>query len=77
MTQDAPATGPRPLSSPMLLSFSTIALPLGALAVAVAVYLPPYFASHLGVSLTVIGTAWAVVRARVWRRPSRLRRATT
>ncbi|KRB51072.1 MAG: MFS transporter [Pseudomonadota bacterium] len=62
MTHDAPATGPRPLSSPMVLSFSTVALPLGALAVAVAVYLPPYFASHLGVSLTVIGTAWAVVR---------------
>ncbi|MDF2900483.1 MAG: major facilitator superfamily 1 [Phenylobacterium sp.] len=62
MTQDAPAGGPRPLSSPMVLSFSTVALPLGALAVAVAVYLPPYFASHLGVSLTVIGTAWAIVR---------------
>ncbi len=62
MTHDAPATGPRPLSSPMVLSFSTVALPLGALAVAVAVYLPPYFASHLGVSLTMIGTAWAVVR---------------
>jgi Na+/melibiose symporter-like transporter len=46
----------------MVLSFSTVALPLGALAVAVAVYLPPYFASHLGVSLTVIGTAWAIVR---------------
>lgn len=46
----------------MVLSFSTVALPLGALAVAVAVYLPPYFAAHLGVSLTVIGTAWAVVR---------------
>jgi Na+/melibiose symporter-like transporter len=39
-----------------------VALPLGALAVAVAVYLPPYFASHLGVSLGVIGAAWAIVR---------------
>ena len=46
----------------MLLSFSTVALPLGALAVAVAVYLPPFFAAHLGVSLTVIGAAWATVR---------------
>lgn len=46
----------------MVLSFSTVALPLGALAVAVSVYLPPYFASHLGVSLTVIGAAWAIVR---------------
>jgi Na+/melibiose symporter-like transporter len=36
--------------------------PLGCLAVAVAVYLPPYFASHLGVSLAVVGGAWMTVR---------------
>ena len=35
---------------------------LGALAVAVSVYLPPFFASHLGVSLAAVGGAWAVVR---------------
>lgn len=62
MTQDAPAGRPQPLSSPMLLSFSTLALPLGALAVAVAVYIPPYFAAHLGVNLTAIGAAFAIVR---------------
>lgn len=45
-----------------LFAFSSLSLPLGALAVAIAVYLPPYFASHLGVSLSVIGGAWALVR---------------
>lgn len=45
-----------------IMAFSTLSLPLGALAVAIAVYLPPYFASHLGVSLTVVGGAWALVR---------------
>ena len=46
----------------MVLSFSTLALPLGALAVAVAVYIPPYFAAHLGVNLAAIGAAFAIVR---------------
>lgn len=46
----------------MALSFSTVALPLGALAVAVSVYIPPYFAAHLGVSLSAIGAAFAIVR---------------
>jgi Na+/melibiose symporter-like transporter len=45
-----------------IMAFSSLSLPLGALAVAIAVYLPPYFASHLGVSLTVVGGAWALVR---------------
>jgi len=61
LTQDATPQA-RPLSSPQVLSFSAAALPLWALAVAVAVYLPAHFASHLGVSLGVIGVAWAVVR---------------
>ena len=33
MTKHAPANGPRPLSTPTALSFSTLAFPLGALAV--------------------------------------------
>ena len=45
-----------------ILAFSLANLPLGALAVAVSVYLPPFFASHLGVSLAAVGGAWAVVR---------------
>ena len=62
MTKHAPANGPRPLSTPTALSFSTLAFPLGALAVAVSVYIPPFFASHLGVNLTSIGVAFFVVR---------------
>ena len=50
------------LPTSTIVAFSTLSLPLGALAVAIAVYLPPYFASHLGISLTVIGGAWALVR---------------
>ena len=50
------------LSTPAILSFATIAAILGYLLVAVQVFLPPLLASHLGVSLTVIGSAWAIVR---------------
>lgn len=56
------ASGSSRLGLPTILGFSLSNLPLGALAVAVAVYLPPYFASHLGVSLAVVGSAWAIVR---------------
>ncbi|HEX5379367.1 MAG TPA: MFS transporter [Phenylobacterium sp.] len=55
------ATGRR-LSLPTILGFSAANLPMGALAVAVSVYLPPYFARHLGVSLAVVGGAWMTVR---------------
>ena len=60
MTQAAPAA--KPLATPTALAFSTIALPIGALAVAVAVYLPPHFSAHLGVPLSVVGLAFATVR---------------
>ena len=50
------------LSLLAMLTFSATSLPLSALGVAVFVYLPPYFASHLGVSLTIIGGVWATVR---------------
>jgi len=45
-----------------ILAFTAANFPLGCLAVAVAVYLPPYFASHLGVSMAAVGGAWATVR---------------
>nr|QQZ50420.1 MFS transporter [Phenylobacterium glaciei] len=56
------ASGSSRLSLPTILGFSLSNLPLGALAVAVSVYLPPYFASHLGVSLAVVGSTWMIVR---------------
>jgi len=50
------------LSWSTLIQFSLPNLPLAALDVAVFVYLPPYLASHLGVSLTVVGVVWGSVR---------------
>lgn len=57
-----PVTDHRPLSTPLTLAFSAVALPLGALSVAATVYIPAYFASHLGVSLSAVGAAFAIVR---------------
>jgi len=44
------------------LGFSSPSLPIGALAVALPVYLPHYYASHLGLSLAMVGVAFAAVR---------------
>lgn len=57
-------TGPaRALSTPGLLAFAAAALPIGALQLALTVQLPRYFASHMGLSLAVVGAAFALVRA--------------
>ena len=61
MSED-PKPSRRRLSLAAMLVFSATSLPLSALGIAVFVYLPPYFAGHLGVSLTVIGGVWATVR---------------
>jgi glycoside/pentoside/hexuronide:cation symporter, GPH family len=37
-------------------------LPIGALAVALSVYLPRYYASHIGLSLAAVGAAFGAVR---------------
>jgi len=60
VTQTAPA---RPLSLPAVLAFAATGLPIGALQLALTVHLPRYFASHMGLSLAVVGTAFALVRA--------------
>jgi GPH family glycoside/pentoside/hexuronide:cation symporter len=54
--------GPRPISWPRLFAFSLPGLPIGALAVALSVYLPRYYASHIGVSLLAVGAAFGAVR---------------
>ena len=56
-----PAHGHR-LSLPRLFAFSLPGLPIGALAVALSVYLPRYYASHIGLSLAAVGLAFGVVR---------------
>jgi len=61
LTDATAARGARlPLST--ILPFATPSIPVAALGVSVFVYLAPYLASHLGVSLTVVGVAWFVVR---------------
>ncbi len=45
-----------------ILPFSAPSLAISALGVAVFVYLPPYFAGHLRVSMTVVGAVWMGVR---------------
>jgi GPH family glycoside/pentoside/hexuronide:cation symporter len=55
-------SGIRPISWPRLFAFSLPGLPIGALAVALSVYLPRYFASHIGLSLVAVGAAFGVVR---------------
>ncbi len=56
------ASARKQLSLPLVLAFAATSLPLAAIAIAIGVYLPPYFASNLGVPLTVVGGAFALIR---------------
>ncbi len=56
----APAHSRLPLGT--ALAFSATSLPLQALAIAVAVHLPAYFAASIGVELAVVGAAFGLVR---------------
>jgi GPH family glycoside/pentoside/hexuronide:cation symporter len=51
-----------PLTLGTILAFACTSLPLSAVTIALAVYLPKYFASHIGISLAAVGGAFAVVR---------------
>jgi Na+/melibiose symporter-like transporter len=50
------------ISWPRLFAFSLPGLPIGALAVALSVYLPRFYASHIGLSLLAVGSAFMTVR---------------
>ena len=56
------ATPPKGLSLLRTLGFSCPSLPVGALAVALPVFLPHYYASHLGLSLTTVGLTFTCIR---------------
>ena len=60
MTQAKPADAPR-LSLPTALTFACAYLPFAALQLSVAVQLPPFFASQLGLGLAA-GAAFGIVR---------------
>jgi glycoside/pentoside/hexuronide:cation symporter, GPH family len=53
---------PRRLSAGMLAAYSSPYLPVGGLILALVVYLPNYYASHIGLDLTAVGAAFTVVR---------------
>ncbi|WP_421932650.1 MFS transporter [Phenylobacterium sp.] len=63
MTQAQTAASSGRLSLATILAFACTSLPLSALAIAISVYLPRYFASHIGVELAVVGAVFATVRA--------------
>lgn len=58
-----PTARRRPLPFAASLAFSATQIPVAALALALTVHLPRYFASHMGLSLTLVGSAFALVRA--------------
>lgn len=61
MTQaQAARSGSLALST--VFAFAATSLPINAVIIAVAVYLPRHYASHLGVSLAAVGTAFFIVR---------------
>src|SRR5579864_5805145 len=57
-----PSAASTRISWPRLFAFALPGLPVGALAVALSVYLPRYYASHIGLSLAAVGAAFGIVR---------------
>jgi len=60
-TAPADAAG-HSISLPRLLAFALPGLPIGALAVALSVYLPNFYASQLGLTLSAVGLTFMAVR---------------
>lgn len=50
------------LSLPGVLAFASASIPIAALQLAIAVHLPRYFATSLGIELAVVGLAFSMVR---------------
>jgi Na+/melibiose symporter-like transporter len=62
MTKVAQAASPDRLPLRVIVGLGAANLPIAALAVAVLVYLPPYFAGHLRVSMALVGGIWMTIR---------------
>jgi len=54
--------GSKRLSLGRVVIFALAGLPVGAMAAGLLIYVPPYLATQLGVSLGVVSTVWLVVR---------------
>lgn len=62
MTTTKSGTTAGTLSPLSVLAFASASIPIQALVLAIAVHLPRYFAAHVGLSLAVVGAAFAMVR---------------
>ena len=62
MSKGSPVGSNDPLSLPAVMAFASGHIPIAALVLAISVHLPRYFASHLELSLVVVGAAFALVR---------------
>ncbi len=62
MTKAKSGTPAGHLNPLTVLAFASASIPIQALVLAIAVHLPRYFATHVGLSLAVVGTAFAMVR---------------
>ncbi|KQW70527.1 hypothetical protein ASE17_16720 [Phenylobacterium sp. Root77] len=56
------AVGSSRLPLPVVMAFSSTALPIAAIGLVMAVYLPRFFAGQLGLSLAAVGLAFTIVR---------------
>jgi GPH family glycoside/pentoside/hexuronide:cation symporter len=63
MDARSPAAAARKnLPTRLLAPFASAAMPVAALGIPLTVYLPNYYASHLGLSLAAVGAAFSIVR---------------
>jgi GPH family glycoside/pentoside/hexuronide:cation symporter len=62
VVDDVRAARPGRLRLPTILTFSVATIPVSALGIALGIYLPRYFASHLAVPLAVVAGAFTLVR---------------
>ena len=63
MSESTPASpAVSKLPARLLAPFATASMPVAALGIPLTVYLPNYYASHIGISLTAVGLAFSIVR---------------
>ena len=62
LTQATTGVPRAPLSLATVFAFAGTSLPLAAVGIAMSVYLPRHYASHMGVELAVVGAAFSAIR---------------
>jgi Na+/melibiose symporter-like transporter len=62
MDARTPTPAAKKLPASILAPFAAASMPVAALGLPLTVYLPNYYASHIGISLTAVGLAFSIVR---------------